>query len=225
KKAFRKQSEASFYNTEKIISNHPNHKVYVSILDHLVPSLGFMLEERFRINILKEKLHELKLRPGPWLTKFKQAIYEDKEDTELIVVKQEGIEKQVEKCFTLRELKQNIAKITSGTRIVYLTDIVGSEANIEQIVKDFGYCDVLFIEAGFLAADKDYAKRTFHLTTMEAGRIAGLLGAKHLHIFHHSFRYKGKDAVLLDEVLRAYRAFCKERALSRESLEGSKGIC
>ena len=45
-------------------------------LDHKIHSLAFALKERFHININKDKLDKLNLPVGPWLRRFKQALWE-----------------------------------------------------------------------------------------------------------------------------------------------------
>ena len=50
--------------------------VSAAILDHQIPSLAFSLEEDYHINIDKSKLKRRALPVGPWLTRFKKALYE-----------------------------------------------------------------------------------------------------------------------------------------------------
>ena len=45
------------------------------LLQHSIPCLAFALTERLHVNILKTGLDALSLRPGPWLTRFKNALY------------------------------------------------------------------------------------------------------------------------------------------------------
>lgn len=214
KNAFKKVNESEQDRFDNIILAQPDYRIYAIILDHLIPSLAFMLEENLKINILKDKLKELNLTPGPWLSDFKQSIFLNKSETEKIVIKENKPHFKNERIFYLGELKNKIVKITDGTRIAYITDIIGSDDNINKIVTNFGYCDILFIEAGFLSADQDRAKKTYHLTTNEAGRIAALLKAKSLNIFHHSFRYKGQEQFLLNEALMSYHSYLGQAELS-----------
>lgn len=214
KNAFQKKEEYKFERYGNIITRQSNYKVYATVLDHLVPSIGYMLEEEIKVNIIKEKLNELGLRPGPWLSKFKEDVYNRIETKDIVIDAKYSIDGQ-KKYFSLSDLKTKIVKITEGRRISYISDIVGSAENIEKIVKAFGYCDVLFIEASFLTSDEELAKKTYHLTTYEAGYIAALLKVKYLTVFHHSLRYKGQEQVLLNEVFEAYRA----------NLKGSQNLC
>jgi ribonuclease Z len=163
-----------------------------------------MLEEDFKIQILKERLVDYNLEPGPWLTKFKQDIYAGlKDDTDyLITFKKSG--KIIEKTFLFGDLKNAITKISPGKTIAYITDIIGSHENLEKILTTFSNCDMLFIEAGFLSSDVEQAKKTYHLTAQEAGKIAAMLNCKYLKVFHHSFRYKGMESELQKEAREAF---------------------
>jgi len=54
----------------------PALSVSAEILDHQIPCLGFLLRERFHVNVIKDGVARLGLSVGPWLKEFKQALYE-----------------------------------------------------------------------------------------------------------------------------------------------------
>lgn len=179
--------------------------VYATILDHRIPCLGFSIKERFHINILKDKLDELKLKAGPWLKEFKQALFEGRDPDSIFKAQTErgGVE------WTLGDLTERIALISSGQKITYVTDTIYNEINAEKIIELAKNSDHLFIEAVFLEKDKDLAEKKFHLTARQAGTIAGKAKVKQFTIFHFSPRYTNQQNLLQEEAQEAYDKFFK----------------
>ena len=58
-----------------LLHTEPAFDVSAVLLQHSIPCLAFALTERLHVNILKTGLDDLGLRPGPWLTRFKDALY------------------------------------------------------------------------------------------------------------------------------------------------------
>lgn len=174
------------------------------VLNHKIPCLGFTIEERFHINIIKERLTDLGLEIGPWLREFKQALFNHKEPDSKIEVKfgRGNIRK---KEFILGNLTNRIAIITPGQKITYITDMLYCKPNIKKAVEFAKDADHLFIEAAFLEKDKDIAEKKFHLTAKNAGTIAGLAGVKQFTLFHFSPRYSGMEDLLQEEAMAEYK--------------------
>jgi ribonuclease Z len=188
-----------------ILLNEPSFQVEAALLDHRIPCLGFSLNENFYVNIIKEGLKKLDLEIGPWIQRFKKALY-DKTDpeSEFVVTWEQGGEVIREKKYVLGELANEIAKVSPGQKITYITDVIGSPENFEKILMLAGNSDRLFIEAAFLDSDKKTAERKYHLTAREAGDIAKKAGAKHLTVFHFSPRYSDKPEAVFNEAMKAF---------------------
>ncbi len=185
-----------------ILYEEPAFRVSAVILDHKIPCLGFSLKERFHVNIIKDGLTTLGLTPGPWLTEFKQALYSQADPASKFEAK---LDRQTPaRHFILGELAEKIARITPGQKITYITDVVYSAANSEKIVELAGGSDHLFIEAVFLDQDRELAIKKHHLTTRQAGRLAGTAQVKQFTIFHFSPRYMGMEQWLREEAGAAY---------------------
>ncbi|RLB30761.1 MAG: ribonuclease Z [Deltaproteobacteria bacterium] len=177
------------------------------ILDHKIDCLGLSVREHFSVNIIKEGLEELGLPVGPWLREFKNALYEGRDGAEEFrVAWLDGDKVRREKGFTIGQLKKRIARISSGQKITYLVDMIGSPENIDKAVRLARGSQHLFIEAPFLDRDGEIARRKYHLTAREAGIIASRAGAKELTIFHFSPRYIGREGELMDEAMEAFRS-------------------
>jgi ribonuclease Z len=174
------------------------------ILDHNIACLGLSLHEQFHVNIVRERLKTLGLETGPWLTRFKQALYSQTDPNSIFEVK--TADQQETKQFHLGELAEQIALITPGQKITYITDVVYSDTNRSKIVKFARGSDHLFIEAAFLDQDRQVAKEKYHLTARQAGELAARADVKQLNVFHFSPRYLGQEKRLHQEATEAYKS-------------------
>jgi ribonuclease Z len=190
KDRFEAQSQQIREPFSGILWKEPSFHVEAAILDHRIPCLGLSLVENFYVNIIKEGLKELGLSVGPWLNRFKKALYEKKDPSdEFLVTREEAGTVIKERTFALGELAQKIATISPGRKVTYITDIIGSPENYEKVISLADGADYLFIEAAFLDCHKEIAQKKYHLTAREAGELARLSDVKHYTLFHFSPRY------------------------------------
>jgi ribonuclease Z len=193
-KAARKPYQDALYK-------EPAFRISAAVLDHDIPCLGLAIKERFHVNINKDRLAALGLQSGPWLTEFKQALYEGKDFESKFEVQSE---KGETRRFRLGELAEQIALITPGQKIAYIADVSFSPENQKKIISLAKDCDHLFIEAAFLEAHKDIAASKHHLTARQAGALAARAGARQFTIFHFSPRYTDQEYLLQKEAKEAY---------------------
>ncbi len=193
--------EASF---DGLLLAEPAFSVYAIHLDHKVPCLGFNLQERFHINIMKDSLKTLEIPVGPWLRQFKETLYEehDPEEDFQVVWKEAGQERKL--AFRLGELSNQIAHISPGQKITYIVDVLYSHGNAEKIIGFARDADHLFIEAAFLDTEMDVARNKYHLTAKQAGILAKKAGVKQFTVFHFSPRYAHTAHLLQEEANRAF---------------------
>ena len=188
------------------LHTEPGLHVEAAILQHSIPCLGFALAERFHVNILKTGMEDLGLTPGPWIARFKAALYaEVHPQTEFNI---ERGPRGSERTFALGRLTQKIARITPGQKIAYVTDVGDTAATREAVVALAHDADQLFIEAAFLDRDRERAAATHHLTACQAGKLAALARVRRFTLFHFSPRYEGREAELLQEARAAYFRAC-----------------
>jgi ribonuclease Z len=184
-----------------VLYEEPAFKISVAILDHNIPCLGFAIREHFHVNINKDRLAALGLQTGPWLTGFKQALYDGRDsESEFEVIAGSGQTQRIQ----LGELAEQIALITPGQKITYIADAAYSPENQEKIISLAKAADHLFIEAAFLEAHKEIAAEKHHLTARQAGTLAARAGAKQFTIFHFSPRYADQEHLLQEEAREAY---------------------
>jgi ribonuclease Z len=187
-----------------VIYEEPAFKISVAILDHGIPCLGFAIKERFHVNINKDRLAALGLETGPWLTDFKQALYDGRDSKSEFKVKAGSGQTQ---RFRLGELADQVTMVTPGQKIAYIADVAYSPENQDKIISLAKDADHLFIEAAFLEAHNDIAAEKHHLTARQAGTLAARTGAKDFTIFHFSPRYADQEHLLLEEANEAYALY------------------
>ena len=177
KKKFKLEEKEPVNIYKNIIVKEDDHIVRGIVLDHKTPSISYILEENFHINILKTMLEKYNLPTGKWLTYLKDCIYNNKLN-EVIEIE--------DKKFHVKELMDNITKITPGQKVTYITDIVFSRNNIRKLKQHIGNTTFLYIEASFLNRERKRAKERWHLTAKQAGYIAKIARAKKVFPFHIS---------------------------------------
>ncbi len=148
-------------------------------LNHIIPSIGYLLIENPSHNINQIKLDEFKLQPGSWLEKIKDFSIEDSRKIEI-----EG------KKFSFGELRKELLVTTQGESIAYLTDFILDDVSKEKINHFLKGCDILICESQYLNNEMELAKTNYHLTAVQAATIAKEAGVKKLILFHISERYQ-----------------------------------
>lgn len=183
----------------------PEFIVTTAILDHQIPCLGFCVQERFHVNIMKARLENLGLRVGPWLAQFKRLIHEGADPaTEIHVPAASG--EVPPRTFDLEYLTREIALITPGQKTAYVADVIYSSENEARIINLAQNADRLYIEAVFLDSERQIAEAKYHLTARQAGIVAHKAGVKQLTVFHHSPRYTDQGDLLVQEAQEAFRS-------------------
>jgi ribonuclease Z len=205
KDMFKGQRKSTHSPFRSRILEESDISIDTALLDHGIPCLGFTINERFHINILKNGLAAMKLRPGPWLQVFKNSIYEDVKPSFRIQAESENEGKYV--SVQLSELIDKIAMITPGQKVCYVADVAYNKTNIERIVNLAENSDHLFIEAAFLDQHQVIAELKNHLTAKQAGSIAGWAQVKRVTPFHFSPRYTECKHLLEKETRQAYKEY------------------
>jgi len=180
-------------------------QVRATTLDHDIPVLAYVLEERAQINVWRNKAEAMGLAIGPWLRAFKDAILRGADDNVLIDVAWRDARQDNPGALPLGLLKREIMKIASGRKIAYVVDCAFTDANQEKIILLAKDADILFIEATFLEVDAGAAKARRHLTARQAGTLARLASVKRLVTLHYSPRYKGQGFRLSQEAQSAFQ--------------------
>ena len=189
--------------TDGLILDEPSLSVRCAALEHQTPCLGFAISEPEHVNIWRNRLEEIGLAVGPWLSGLKTAIFRRlPDDTPVDVLRTSG----QAGTLSLGVLREKIVSVTPGQKLAYVTDAANSPMNRAAIIDLARGADILFIEAVFARADAALAADRAHLTTGQAGELARLAGVARVEPFHFSPRYAGQEARMLAEVAEAFRS-------------------
>ncbi len=177
-------------------------RVTALALDHRdIPSMGYRLEEPQHLSIDKEALRHLGYSPGPWLSRLKEAILRNQEESLIEVALENGTSES--RC--AGALKSNLVRTRPGESLCYITDASPTEENRERILQLAREVDLLVIEACFPHAELERARKRHHLTAHLSGLWAREAGARRLLLFHHSRKF----LALPDQLaIEAHTAFC-----------------
>jgi ribonuclease Z len=190
--------------TDGILLREPSFSISFALLDHKIPCIAFCLSEMFHVNIDKNRLESMGLAVGPWLNGFKKAIYDGKDLHSDFEAPSCDSEKKT-RIFKLGDLAEQLAIVTPGQKIAYVTDSIYSEENREKIVLLAKGADHLFIESCFLEKHREVAREKYHLTAAQAGLIAREADVKKVSVFHFSPRYAGQEHLLEQEAMEVWK--------------------
>ena len=151
------------------------------ILDHGTPVCCFSLKLPDRFKVSLQKIMELGLEPGPWISALQNEAQSGKlsDQTEVAPGVWQSTKPLVDKILT---------KLV-GDKTSYVTDIVFSSENLGRLVPFLADSDTLICEANFRDEHRDRALAKRHLTTKQAALLAAASNTKALKIFHISAIY------------------------------------
>jgi len=160
--------EKTKFLTPHLLWEQGNIAIYCGVLNHNIDSFGFaIIEKNIKKNILREKLLDLAIPPGPVYKKFKESEMINLEDGRTLA-------------------SADFVKETVTTKkVCYCGDTAFSQ---NAIVLSEG-ADILIHEATFSVQSKEKAIRSFHSTVEDALRVARLARVKKLVLVHISPRY------------------------------------
>lgn len=186
-----------------VVLNEPAFTVRAVHLDHGIPVLAFVLDERFHINIMPSALDRLAVSPGPWLNRFKALLHDKADPHSIVDIPTTDGDRQSTRI-SLETLTKTIARISPGQRLAYIADAAGTSENLGKIIALASGVDHLFVEAAFSHQHRDIAKQKKHLTARQAGSLARACRVKQYRLFHYSPRYSGSPEQLEAEAEDAF---------------------
>jgi ribonuclease Z len=203
-RGFRREDVPGHASFVGVLLQEPQFQVRCVVLDHRIPCLAFALEESAHLNIDKIRLEALGLPVGPWLMDLKRAIHAGLPDDHSIRVAWSRDGQREERHWPVGTLRSEVVRISPGQKLVYITDAVGSPDNRQRILSLARGADVFYCEAGYPEQDMERARSRYHLTTVQAGRLAAEAEARRFAVFHLSPKYRGCAAALVSEAMAAF---------------------
>jgi len=202
KRAFARELEQAIELKDGVLLDQENFRIRASFLEHSIPCLAYAFEEKRHVNFMKNRLAELGVPVGPWLTELKAAVLRgDPDDSPVRAFGGRGDGGAI---FRLGELKERVLRVVAGEKIVYVTDAAYTPENRSRIVELARGADYLFIEATFLHVDQVRARDRAHLTARQAGELAREAGVARVIPFHFSPRHLRAEPELRRELAEAF---------------------
>ncbi len=201
---FARESGGSFELSGDVLHDETTFRVRGRFVDHDVPCLAYVIEEKAHVNVAKDRLAALGVSAGPWLRELKHAVLTGAPET--TPIRMQWRDRDGEHAMTRRvsELSHVVLDVVPGQRIGYVTDLRYTEPNVDVLCGLLAGVDQLFIESVFLDEDAEHATRKNHLTASHAGMIACRVGAKAVVPFHFSPRYQERPSELIAEMHAAW---------------------
>ncbi len=165
--------------THPFIITAPDYTVAALAMDHLTPSMAYILRERPRWNVDSARLATLGLPPGPWLKVVKDA-QPDEQPTLTIG----GVPHD------LAALRSALLVGAPGDSLAYCTDFLLNEAAMQRLAPALADCQTLICESQYASADYELATRNHHMTSAQAAELARRAGVGQLLLFHLADRYR-----------------------------------
>lgn len=177
------------------IFSDPEFQIEAMLLPHAsIPSAGYRLVERDRVNVDPVKLKKTGLQPGPWLQKVTDSSV--KNETNIYV---DGAE------VNIGEVRANLLITTRGDSLAYLTDfrIEPDTAEWERLVGWLQETTTIICECQHRSEELETARKTGHMTPDLTGRLASDAKAERLVLHHLSRRYQREDWLAMRDEARS----------------------
>jgi ribonuclease Z len=156
----------------------PGFTVEALLMDHGTPSVAYVVRETPRVNVDPAKLAALGLKPGPWLKPLRDGA----DGSERVEVGGRSV--------ALAELRGELLVTTPGESVAYLTDFRLDGPAADRLAEALRGCTTVVCECQYRDADRELARRNYHMTTVQVATLAGRAGVGRLVLFHLSDRYR-----------------------------------
>ncbi|AGA32930.1 Metal-dependent hydrolases of the beta-lactamase superfamily III [Thioalkalivibrio nitratireducens DSM 14787] len=204
-RAFAREEMPPATASDGVLLDEDDFRVRAVPLDHNgIVSLAFALEEKAHLNVWKNRLDELGLPTGPWLTELKRRVRRGDADDTALTIRWRDRHGEHQRIEPLGLLRREVLREVPGQTIAYVVDAVFHDANRRAIVQLARYADRFYVEAPFLNEAATRAATTGHLTAGQAGRLAREAGVKRLIPFHFSSRHTGQEALIEEQAMTAF---------------------
>ena len=158
--------------TDRIIYRTPYLKVAAETCEHRVPSLIFRLDEQPTFLIDPDKLAQLDLVPGPWLSELKKRFFASQTVRHELKVLQR-IDEEVREVSIAepQQLTRRLQRAQQPASLGYVSDVGFTPKNHQKILALMRGVDLLLCECTFLAAARDKARASCHLCTEDVNQL------------------------------------------------------
>ncbi len=188
--AFAQAHEAGAHSFDGTLLDEPDFTVSALQMDHLTPSLAYIVREKPHLHVDTASMAALGLRPGSWLQRVKAPPQPD----EPSAIEIDGVRHD------LADLRARLLVETPGDSIAYLTDFLLDHAALERLSVALHGCTTLVCESQYRTADAELARDYHHMTAAQVAELARRAHVGRLILIHVSARYLPAEwLALLDE--------------------------
>jgi ribonuclease Z len=171
-------------------------------MDHMTPSMAYIVREKPRANIDAARMKEMGLSPGAWLKQVKNDDMDGAVETSI-----DG------KNYSLDFMRRNLLVQKNGESMAYLTDFLLDQAAMDRLVPTIEGVGTVISECQYRHADLELARKNYHMTATLSAELARDAGAGRLLLFHLSSRYNQNE---YKEILAEARAVFPETYFAKQ---------
>jgi ribonuclease Z len=180
---------------DRILTTGQGFTVQSLQMDHRTPSMAYFVREIPRRNVDMARLADLELNPGPWMKELREPT------SDALSLEIAG------RTWRLGDLREKLLVETTGDSIAYLTDFLLDDAAVEKLLPLLQNCTTVVCESQYRHCDLELARRNFHMTSVQAAKLAQQAHVGKLVLFHLSDRYPAAEwAMLLAEAREIFPA-------------------
>jgi ribonuclease Z len=164
---------------DQAILTTPYYTVIPMQMDHMTPSLAYIVRESPRYNVDMNKLAELNFAPGEWLRALKDV--RGTHPPTIMVGDRE---------YELAQLRTDLMVESPGESFAYLTDFLLDDTAQDRLASVMQNIGTIVCECTYRESDADLASRRHHMTPVQVATLARRVHANQLILFHVSNRYR-----------------------------------
>ena len=162
------------------IFKNDRFKVNYTILDHKIPSIAFLFQEKNTVSI---DLSSSNFKGGKWINELKQAFVSQHGEKKIMI---DGIAHSAKDLFPLLKIKK-------GDTLGIIMDHAANAANHDKIKALFNGSNKVFIECFYAERDKEFAALNFHSYSIESAKIMKQCNVTKPIPVHFSRKYKEQE--------------------------------
>jgi len=132
---FAREPGAAFETSADVLHDEALFRVRGRFVDHEMPCLAFVVEEKARARVAKDRLAALGVSTGAWLRDLKLAVLSAAPAHTPIHLRWRDRRGEHEMTRSVGELSEVLLDVAPGQRIGYVTDLRFTEANLRTLTR------------------------------------------------------------------------------------------
>lgn len=167
---------------DKILNIDDGFTVEYCFFDHNTTSVGYRIKEPELIKINRDKLDNLGIKAGKWLSILKNSLFNGNRDGDIYI-------EDLDRALPIKYLEEQIVEYHKSQDITFITDIAPTYDNFKKAIDFAKDSHILLIESMFMKKDFLHAIEKSHLLIPMAKEIFRLSGSRYVKFFHYAPKY------------------------------------